>query len=373
MNTSITYHKNLHGDLSGKLNTPHWPTVMQAWQSGKHLDAFHGLLDYINPDLRKTYGNKEQTSFSVPHGSVVVNINIQNNKVNVTCPFVDITGAMRVPLLRKVAELNFHPMQLSTIRMQDEKLNFHYQSELDTSEPYKTYYALQEICRTADQYDDDFRQKFKTKNILEPKVKHISSKEAEIAWKQVNEIISETIEFANYFDSKRWFGSSYDMLLIAIMRIDLCVQVQGFLKNEMERAIGDMNRKDLNVVDKNQYGRKFLDYVQKMGLESFASNLYEAEVFVPNKAMSSFENVKRSMEPSLKTVSKLLSEQNFIGATLEGLYYTYDLLHRNYVDKTVLSVLDSGLSNAAGKPWKEAAESLHHAMGSIVENKFTTN
>src|SRR5204863_1285019 len=105
MNITPKFYKNLWGDLQGNLNTSMWTQVMQAWQEKKYQDSFYRLLDYINPALRTTHGNVSQTEFNIPHGSVILNITLKNDRMEVNCPMVDISSAVRIPLMRKVAEL----------------------------------------------------------------------------------------------------------------------------------------------------------------------------------------------------------------------------------------------------------------------------
>src|SRR3954463_9141760 len=100
MTTTPKFYVNLWGDLQGNLNTAAWGASMDAWNARNYQDSFFKLLDYINPSLRSKYGNAAQTTFEVPHGSVLVSIVLKNNNIEITCPFVDITEAVRVPLLR---------------------------------------------------------------------------------------------------------------------------------------------------------------------------------------------------------------------------------------------------------------------------------
>ena len=296
MNTSPKFYTNLWGDLQGNLDNSVWTSVTKAWQEKRYEDCFHKLLDYINPSLRSTYGDPSQTRFKVPHGSVVVDITVKDSMINVFCPLVDISGAVRIPLLRKVAELNFYPLNLAQIKLDTNQLSFHYTTTLDTCEPFKVYYVLKEICVTADRYDDEFNEKFKAKNLVEPKVTYPSDDKKEQAWQETNDIINETFAYQTYFDSNRWYGSTLDFYVIALKRIDLCVQVQGFLKNELERVIGELGNNNINITERIQKGRAFLQQIQQAGKETFFKNLYQAQTFIPEKWRTSGEQVKSNIK-----------------------------------------------------------------------------
>jgi hypothetical protein len=366
MNTSPKFHRTLWGNLQSRMDSSYWPVATDAWKQGRYLDSFFAVLDYINPSLRKTFGNTTQSEFSVPHGSVVVNMAIKGDSLKVDSPFVSTTGSLRVPLLRKVAELNFYPLGLSQIKLEGENLNFHYQCTLDTCEPFKIYYVLKEICKTADQYDDDFREKFKTKNLVQPKVVACTPQEAEAAWQIVQDIIADTFNLANYFDSQRWYNQSFDILNIGLKRIDFAVQPQGFLKNEIERVNGEMGNQQVNVMDRNKYARTLLTQLQQMPKEKLGESLYKSEVFVPEKWNLNLDSTQKNLQTFSGNAQKYLGEQNYIMATMECLYAFYNLFYSNYVERRISDEINFGLETASGKPWNEAAPALVAAMNNVM-------
>jgi len=373
MNNTPKFHVNLWGNLQGNLNSAIWPNVTKAWSEKRYQDSFFGLLDYINPALRNKYGDASQTQFKVPHGSVVVDITLKNDNLDVSCPLVDISEATRIPLLRKVAELNFHPLVLAQIKLRENQLAFNYTATLDTCEPYKIYYVLKEICTTADRYDDELREKFKAKNLVEPKVIYPTDDIASNAWAQVNDIINETFEYQNYFDSQRWYGSSLDFLVLALKRIDLCLQTQGFLKTESERLIGELNNGNVNLNDRVQSGRNFLKLIQQNGFDSFKKNLYQAETFIPERWRVNVDQVKSAIKNATAKTTQYHNEKNYIGSVIESLYCIYDMFYRNNMDNTVNYIFIGALTNASGKTWAEASGILLSSLQTIENLPSTTN
>ncbi|HEY3406140.1 MAG TPA: hypothetical protein VGK59_22290 [Ohtaekwangia sp.] len=372
MNTTPKFHRTLWGHLQSNMDVSYWPVTTDAWKQGRYLDSFFALLDYINPSLRKTFGNAAQNEFLVPHGSIIVKISIQGDSIEVNSDFVNITGALRIPLLRKVAELNFYPLGLSQIRMSGDNLNFHYRCTLDTGEPFKMYYVLKEICKTADQYDDDFREKFKTKNLVEPKVVQCTQQEADQAWITLKDIINDTLTFANYFDSQRWYNQTFDILNIGLKRIDYAVQPQGFIKNEIERVNAEMGNQNTNVMDRNQYARTLLGQLQQMPKEQLAKSLYKSEIFVPEKWNLNLEGTQRNLDGFAANAQKYLNEQNYIMAVMECLYAFYNLFYSNYVEKHVSDEINAGLEAASGKNWNEAAPALVRSIMNVKNGTFQT-
>ena len=365
MNICPKFYKNIWGDLQGNLNTNAWPIVTTAWNDKRYLDSFYYLLDYINPHIRTTMANAAQTEFKIPHGSVIVYITITDDTIDINCPLVDISEATRIPLLRKVAELNFHPLTMSQIKLDANQLSFYYSSPLDTAEPYKMYYIMKEICQTADRYDDEFREKFKAKNIVEPKIVELTEAQKEEAWKDVNEIISENEQYMAYFESQRWYGSCIDFLIIALKRIDLCTQVKGYLKGEVERVIAELSNNHFSLPERIQKGRVFLQQIQQGGKDNLIKSVYEADIFIPEKWRTSAEQAKTNTEGALNQVQKYYNDKNYIGSAIESLYCMYDLFFRNNMDYVVNSILFDALSNAAGKSWQDSSGILLNGLKSI--------
>jgi len=229
---------------------------------------------------------------------------------------------------------------------------------------------LKEICKTADQYDDDFREKFKTKNIVEPKVVQCTPQEADAAYNTLQDVIADTVTFANYFDSQRWYNQTFDILNIGLKRVEYAVQPQGFIKNEIERVIVEMGNKNVNVLDRNKYARDLMDGLQKMPKEELAKSLYKSEVFVPEKWNLNLENTQRNLDGYVTNAQKYLNEQSWIMAVMECLYAYYNLFYSNYVEKRVSDEISAGLESASGKPWNEAAPILVQSIVNVKSGIF---
>ena len=370
MNTTPQFYSNLWGDLQGNIDTATWTKVQNHWQNGQYLDTFYTLLDYINPALRKTFGNSTQTQFKVPHGSVVVDIQVSNNKIDINCPMVDISSATKVPLLRKAAEINFYPLNLAQLKLNNNQLSYSFSSTLDTCEPYKIYYVLKEICTSADRYDDEFSDKFKAKSIVEPKIEIPPAADLDKAWENTVKIIDETFQFIEYFDSQRWQGSSMDFVVIALKRIDLCTQVQGFLKTELERAISDTANNQVNFNDRLVKGKAFLQGIKDAGKDAFIKNVYKAETFIPEKWRTSGDQVKENIKGAIDQTQKYHNDRNFIASVIESLYLIYDLFYKNNMDNKVNDILKKALADAGGKSWEEASPILLGGLTTIQSTQF---
>ncbi len=70
------------------------------------------LLDHLNPEFRTKYGNAEGTEFHLPHGSIVVNVRLDDKMMYIDADFLNLPAKGRVAMLRQVADMNINRLLL---------------------------------------------------------------------------------------------------------------------------------------------------------------------------------------------------------------------------------------------------------------------
>ncbi len=365
MNQTPKFHLPLAGLTTSKVDVSYWKTTVDAYQNKDYKASFYALLDYIDPQLRKKFGNADQTSFEVPHGSIVVTIKLVNDRIEVNAPFLQLPETNTIPVLRKIAELNFSPLNLSSIGLQENNLAFSFQCKLNTCEPYKMYDVLKEICQTGDKYDDYFTVKHKAKRLQEPKIVAYSSEQAEQAWMQTCAYIDEAMEYATYFESKRWYEFSSEIVALALLKIEHYASPQGTIKNELEDAV-DYLYGHGSTQDKINSCKKVLQKIKENGKEAFIADLYKAEIFVPFKSTSTLADRQKTWEGRVQTATEELNATNYMGATLTVLTTLYYSSFYVNIPIDLNSFINSMLEKASDKEWKEAAQILVDGMKSIM-------
>ena len=123
MKQALTFTPPILSSTESKLNVEAFDTSVEAFENHEYLKSFYALLDYINGDFRTKYGNVQGNEFHIPHGSIIVNIKLDEEKLSITAPFVALPEKGRISLLRQVAGLNFNAMDLATIYLRDSRLN----------------------------------------------------------------------------------------------------------------------------------------------------------------------------------------------------------------------------------------------------------
>lgn len=111
----------------------------------KYVEAFHTLLDHLNPEFRTKYGNTEGTEFHLPHGSIVVNVRIDDKMMYIDADFLNLPEKGRVAMLRQVADMNINRLLLPRFTKEGDRLKMEYHCLLSESHPHKIVTILQNI------------------------------------------------------------------------------------------------------------------------------------------------------------------------------------------------------------------------------------
>ena len=166
MKQTLTFNVSTISSTASKINVDAWDKSLDAFDKNHYHKAFKEFLNYLNPEFCKKYGNSDETEFNIPHGSIVVNIKLENDMLKVTAPFLSLPEKNVTPLLRQISGLNFNNLNLAQIVLKDNKLYFEYSCPIELANPWKIYYIFDEICITGDKYDDEFVTKFGAERII---------------------------------------------------------------------------------------------------------------------------------------------------------------------------------------------------------------
>ena len=88
MKQALTFTPPILSSTESKLNVEAFDASVEAFENHEYLKSFYALLDYINGDFRTKYGNVQGNEFHIPHGSIIVNIKLDEEKLSFTAPFV---------------------------------------------------------------------------------------------------------------------------------------------------------------------------------------------------------------------------------------------------------------------------------------------
>ncbi len=367
MNIAPMFFRSPIGSTRSKINTSNWDIVLDNYNNGKYEDILVPLLNYVNPELVEKFGNPEKNYFEIPHGSVIVKIRQTNSDIQVEAPFLDISESIKVPLMRQVTQLNFYPLTLVKIVLDDnDKLNFTVSIPLELAEPYKLYDILREICINADRYDDEFITKFKAQWIQEPRIQRYSQAELDSIWNNVQLFIDEAFEYLGYVETKGGSAFTYDVLKSTFSKIDYYIAPQGFLRSEFESSIVDLDSQ-APFNERIYRGKEFLKKLKDYDKVKFLEDIYMADVFIPYKFKSNIDDVRKNFEYAYNTAKDEISKRSFMGAFFTMYCEFLRLFYYNNVEDDLADLVVGSLEQSARKPWEEAAAILRETFDTIMD------
>lgn len=370
MKQTLTFIPPVIASTESKINVESFDASVEAFENHEYRQSFYALLDYIDKEFRTTYGDAAGNEFHIPHGSIIVHIKLDDEKLSITAPFVCLPEKGRIPLLRQVAGLNFNAMDLSMIYLKDEQLSFEYSCPIQLINPYKIYYILEEICRTGDRYDDEFETKFGAHRIYEPKITPYADADIDRIYEALQVCCRECLEAVKYFESSRKYGYIWNIVDTTMMKFMYFANPQGQLLNDMQKAIRDMDREDLPLPEIIAQGKTVIEKLQHLTKAELAESLYYAETFIPSKRRSNLQNIQENFEDSYKKISNYMESGDYMTACIMMLYKFYEMYYYNNLQENVNRVVVKALQQGSAQSWEKAAPVLYQAMEAIMEDEL---
>lgn len=341
------------------------------WEQGRFVESFHTLLDALNPEIRSKYGNAEGTEFHVPHGSVVIDIVLDEQGAHFTSEFLNIPAEAehRVPMMRQLAAINVQELILPKFEKKGNRLRVVYHCLLSQLHPYKVHAVIANMCNVGDEYDDLFCTKFGATRCYTPKVTHYDSSVISRVRRDLNDIVSQTLNEVEESNRKRLYGRSYIAMQTLLYQLDYFLCPQGQLVNDLDDAIDRMEEQGATILNIVSKAATFVKQLAQKSEEELARDLYEVEKFIPTKRMSNIKSVQQFIVPYYKEAAEALEVRNFEGCVLRLLYVFYKLFYTFDVQPEVAKLLVAALENAQNLDMEQAALTLFTASDKIIDGE----
>lgn len=350
---------------------PVWDACWKAYENKQYLKSFELLFDYINPEFNKKYISADKKSYKIPHGSIVVSINIDDNTISVNAPFLNIPEKNAVALLRQITEINFNELCLEQIFLRGRSLTFEYVCKICEYNPNKLYSVFRQICLTGDKYDDKFISQFGAERITKPLITPFKPETAEICYRTVVNIINEAFEYVKYFENNRYFGWAWSMLASTMRKIDYYAHPQGQFRYELEREISDMHSNRLNLSEIVTRAKAYLEKLLTTDKKSFIKDLYDIEVFIPFKRRSNLKDIQNNFQKAYEHIEKFFDGGDYIAAAMETLFCFYNLYYHNDLQDDINAIIVNAMRHSSAKVWSEGTPILYEAISKIMRGDLT--
>lgn len=372
MKTTHSFVTPVLDSTQSKVNMEAYEQAIDRYNEGSLLEAFHLLLDHLNPEFRTKYGNAGGTEFHIPHGSILVNILVAGDKLQISADFLELPEKGRVAMLRQVADLNINRLMLPRFRKNGDTLKMEYACPLSQSHPHKIYFILRNICHIGDRYDDEFCAKFGARRSYEPQITPYPEEETTRIHEAIRQTCRETLDAVKEYEAERKYGYSWNVIDTAFYKISYFAHPQGQLMNDLDKAIDDMD-KELPVAELVVKGKAFLEKLLAMPREELARDLYFVDTLVSTKRRSSLNNVQENFKDVYLEANEAIEAENYERSAVRILYKFYEMYFYNDVQDDLNAVVANALRKSAGKPMEEASEILFEALEKVMEDDLTAD
>ncbi len=370
MDKNITYTPPIQEKQTSTKQDEKWDEAVALFNSKQYHLVLPKLLAYVGADF---HNEEDNNSYAIPHGSVVLHISQTDTELQIKCPFLDITDAKKVPLMRRLAEIRMSPLNLTNIVLEDNLVYFTFSCPIDLCEPYKIYSVLREICYYADSYDDEFIEKFNAAHLQEPKITPFSNHLKEEAYINYKKIIEESLQRFDHYMEKRDHNNAWYTLNITFKQIEFYAEPHGYLRTLLEKAVSGIFDRKIPFQNRLLNGKESLKKLKSYTKEQFSEDLYQIETFIPYKYNGKKENIRENWEDTYEDAKELISNSRHENAVNLLLSSFYNLFYYNLVDKEISNSITDAMAKANELPWAQAAPILLKGMQAIMEDHFFEN
>lgn len=259
--------------------TNRWTDADNLNKEKKYHDSVEAFFDYLRDEAAdnvRMKRNGTDISFEIYQGSKIVRgtANAEHLQAEVSLARMPQPS---VPVMRRLLEQNFL-LYYCRYALDGERLCMRFDSDIETANPNKLYYALKELATKADKQDDLLVQDFASLESLD--VEHVieipvAEKETKYAFLQ--KWIAETLDYINTLDADKFSGGISYLLLTLAFRIDFLISPEGTLQAELERIPGIYFAKDEKpATEKNAAMMEAFRKIQARPKEEFFKFLFRS-------------------------------------------------------------------------------------------------
>lgn len=395
MKKTFSYVERLLEDTATTMDFNAYDTSREFFENKRYIESIHSIIDFFNPELRFKYDNGlskpaekpekksflasifgsnkpreygSGRSFTIPHGSIILNVEITDTELNVSAPFLLVPrDSKRIPLLRRVCELNLSQLDLVHLVLQGDELYYKFSCPLELAHPHKIQYMFREVCLNGDKYDDEFVTKFGAKRLYTPIVSQFPEKELKRVIQGIRDTCRETIEVINEFEDERKYGIAWHCLAIGLFKISYFVRPQGVLDNELDEAVRNAWDDDGDTPVQVREGKEFLQKLLDRSDDELRASIYKVEIMCSPRRASDIGNLRANLAEPFESALKAYSSDSQ-ECTIRSLLMIYRVYFYNDLQHDVDQIFTSILKKSANKSFGEAANILIKGLKVVMGN-----
>lgn len=322
------FQRPIQGIDEPRTEVSHWDKAMDAFEAKNFRTALLETINYINPEILSGRDTSGTLNIVRGQGSAEIQVSITEDLFSVKAPFLKVTETTnKVALYRKIAEVNFHPLTLAQIHLSNNELWFDFEMPISLCQPYKVYDVLREICVYADDYDDEFVDKYKAGFYKEANVQPLAGGEVDQAWQQISDILEDYKKYSAFFKEKRWDAFQWDIVVISILKLVNMPYVHGNLRTKLQEYTNNMFNGQIDFQYRIDKGTKFMQELCGKPKEDFMNDIYHADAFISLKWRSSVQILQDEVKNWEPTVTKYIKDNDNFSLSY---FLQYNLLFMLY-------------------------------------------
>lgn len=226
--------------------TKRWTDAENLFKEKNYHQSIEAFFDYMRDDALQnvqTSSSGAEKTFTFYQGSKLVRgrYNDQDLSAEVTLAKMQQPS---VPVMRRLLEHNFN-LFYSRYGLDEDRVCMCFDTEMNTANPNKLYYAFKELATRADKQDDLLLHDFQTLQPIDTEhIEQIPDAEKEVKYNYLIQWIRETSTTIEQLDPDKMSGGISYLLLNLAYRIDFLLVPESKLLFELEDLVSHYFMKD---------------------------------------------------------------------------------------------------------------------------------
>lgn len=217
--------------------TSRWTDADNLYKEKKYYQSIEAFFDYLRDDAADNavlQGSSNSFNFQIYQGSKIVRGSGDISHLQAEVSLAKMPQPS-VPVMRRLLDQNFS-LYYSRYSLDGERLCMRFDSDIETANPNKLYYALKELATKADKQDDQLVQDFSSLQSLDADhAEQIPAAEMETKFAFTQRWITETLDYIKTLDADKFSGGISYLLLVLAFRLDYLICPEGSFRIELEK------------------------------------------------------------------------------------------------------------------------------------------
>lgn len=282
-----------------------WTESENLFKDKKHRDSIRVFFEYLRDDDVQNVEyreNGDDFSFEIFQGSKILRGETKDECIHTRVELARMAQTS-VPVMRRLLEQNFN-LFYSRYSLDGERLMMQFDTEIDSANPNKLYYALKELAIMSDKQDDLLVQDFQSLEKLDVEhVEEIPLAEKEAKYEFFKSNIKDSLDLIATLDPEKYTGGVAYLLLALLFRLDYLVVPEGWLMHELERIQSIYFKKDnLSNIEKNRQMQLAIEKLSELSKEDFFRDLFRSKSTFAIRLPKSYTNIAEAITNANKSM-----------------------------------------------------------------------